>query len=287
MSVLVIEGTYRIIGAQPDGDSIRFYPTTFQDWDLVPGPHKIRQNRSHGAQLRLDGIDALETHYTVTGEALHQPLDLARAAADRLLDFLGFTAFERDARETVTSSTPPEVPGFILTRGADLYGRCIALAAPGSAPPMDANHSVFVDIPLLHKTANYQLLKEGLAYPTYYRKLFYDLRNEMTKAVNEARPKLGVWADDQTTSGVNIQSMKTLVDEAVIMPKLFRRLVGYFDLNNGDTSLDGFAAYLEQRDDRVFLLSDGQWTGLGTVVDVNGQTVKLTKPPEDLVFEER
>ncbi len=67
MTMLVIEGVFRIGHTQPDGDSIRFYPTDPAQWNLVPAPHKVRTNAMGGAQLRLDAIDALETHYTPKG----------------------------------------------------------------------------------------------------------------------------------------------------------------------------------------------------------------------------
>jgi hypothetical protein len=82
--------------------------------------------------------------------------------------------------------------------------------------------------------------------------------------------------------------MSTLTDHAVLLPKLFRRLADYLQLNDGDPSLGGFPDYLEQRDDRLLILSTGQWTGFDTVVDVtNGNTVRVTHGPEDLVFDEK
>jgi hypothetical protein len=64
MPYLVISGGFRAKGAQPDGDSVRFAPDNLADWDLVAGVHPVKRNASGVAQLRLDGIDALETHYT-------------------------------------------------------------------------------------------------------------------------------------------------------------------------------------------------------------------------------
>src|SRR5262249_49745361 len=59
-------------------------------------------------------------------------------------------------------------------RGSDLaqltrrkYGRCVALVGRGDAPAAGGS-DVHGDIPLLRKTANYTLIDEGLAYPTYY-----------------------------------------------------------------------------------------------------------------------
>ena len=99
MPMLVIAGDYRIVGAAPDGDSVRFYPDDPAEWDLIPTAGKVKRNTSGGAQLRMDGIDALETHYTVEGRILHQPLGLGQDAAAALLRWLGFRSVSRNDRD--------------------------------------------------------------------------------------------------------------------------------------------------------------------------------------------
>ncbi|MEU6773183.1 hypothetical protein [Streptomyces sp. NPDC046759] len=148
---------------------------------------------------------------------------------------------------------------------------------------------VGVDVDALKKTVNYHRLTTGLAYPTFCRNLFADLRKAMAEAVVEARNTgRGLWPVDVTESGVKIDDLSTLTRSAVVLPKLFRRLADYLILNDGSPSLAGFKANLEQRNDRLFIVSSGQSTGFGTVVEVtNGNTVKLTRPPEDLVFDEK
>ncbi|MFC4468907.1 hypothetical protein ACFPH6_31020, partial [Streptomyces xiangluensis] len=49
MPMLLIKGTYKIVGASPDGDSVRFYPDNPDQWDLLRG-RRVRRNRSGGAQ---------------------------------------------------------------------------------------------------------------------------------------------------------------------------------------------------------------------------------------------
>jgi endonuclease YncB( thermonuclease family) len=85
MPMLLIEGSFRIIGSQPDGDSMRFYPNDPTEWDRVEGPHRVRRNAGGGAQLRFDGIDTLETHYPSKLGPLHQPLTFGHAAVENLL----------------------------------------------------------------------------------------------------------------------------------------------------------------------------------------------------------
>jgi endonuclease YncB( thermonuclease family) len=284
MPLRLIKGRYRILHSQPDGDSVHFYP------DDAEAFAKLRMNArlspAGGVQLRLDAIDALETHYTPRahgGFTQHQPLALAHAAADRLLALLGFGDVKRD-RETVTSATPDETPGHILTRFADKYGRPVAFAYPGAGDGPDLAQ-VRLTAPMLRKSVNHRLLAEGLVYPTFYSKLYPDLRIELTAASQAARKTgNGVWAGDATTSGATITSVADLDDHVVILPKLFRRLVDYLALGAGDVSLDRFTAFLAARDDRLFVISEAHATGMDTITAVAGQKLRLTHPPEDLIF---
>lgn len=284
----LIQGNFKIVNAAPDGDSIRFYPNNPELWKKLTT--RVHTNHTGGAQLRLDGIDALETHYQPQGGGLsvqHQPEEFAQAAAAELLKFMGFSDVTRGSREVVTSATPEQVPGFILTRFADKYGRSVAFAFKDNAPRPDGSN-VRLDKSLLHQSANYHLLTEGLVYPTFYSKLYIDLRQDMAKAVVKARKgQKGLWQLDKTTDGFVLQDLKTLTDNVVILPKLFRRLVDYLNLNDGSVSLAGFKAFLESKDDRLVILPDAQVTGFDFVVEVEGQNIKLTTAPENLVFMEK
>jgi endonuclease YncB( thermonuclease family) len=285
MPMTLIKGEYRVVGAAPDGDSIRFYPDAADAWERAG--LNVRPNAAGGAQLRLEGIDALETHYTpAVGDLrnLHQPHDLGRAAAAELLRLLGFEEVVRRDDEVVTSATPATRLGHIYTRFADKYGRAVAFAYAGTTDQPDLA-AVFLDAAALAGSVNQQLLASGLEYPTYYSKLFVDLRAALNGAVEEARAAgRGVWPDDVTMKGVTVDSLATLTDVAVVLPKLFRRLVDYLSINNGDVSLAGLPAYLASRDDRLVVVSTGQITGFDNVLVVDGQTVRMTRPPEDLVF---
>jgi endonuclease YncB( thermonuclease family) len=287
MPLIAIPGKYRLKGASPDGDSVRFYPdapTAFADAGLA-----VRTNSSGGAQLRLDAIDALETHYTpkTAPHPWHQPTALGDGAADALLTLLGFTNVQRDDRNIVTSSTPAEMPGYILTKFADKYGRAVAFAYAGQRRG-GTSKPVYVEIAELKRSVNYRLLADGWAYPTFYSKLYVDLRNALAEAAIAARRAgKGVWEHDATLPGFKLTSRAQLTDRVVILPKLFRRLAEYLTLDEpNNVSLAGFPAFLRTSDDKLFTVPAGQATRLDTLVHRRGQTLKLTLPPEQIVFQE-
>jgi endonuclease YncB( thermonuclease family) len=282
----LIKGTFQLVGASPDGDSVRFYPDDPEA--TKKAGLKVRLNSRGGMQLRLDAIDALETHYRPPGgRLLHQPAALGAAAADRLVAVLGFTKVARDEDGTVTASTPAKVAGHILTRFADKYGRAVAFAFPGQRPGRAADGSlVHLDVKALRTSANFRLAADGLAYPTFYSLLYPDLREALAAAAGAARSSgSGVWADDVTNTGFKLAKRAQLEDSLVLLPKLFRRLADYLALDEtGGASLAGFAHYLDTRDDRLFTVPDGHATELATLVEVKRQNVKLTVEPERIVF---
>lgn len=288
MAMTLIEGKFRVIKAAPDGDSIRFYPNNPDLWKKLPT--RVSTNRAGGVQLRLDSIDALETHYNPKGDSIdtqHQPLEFAHGAAGELLKFLGFKKITRGNNEVVTASQPEEVPGFILTRFADVYGRSVAFAFKGNADVEDGS-DVYFTKSLLKKSANYHMLAKGLAYPTFYSKLYPDIRQELAVVTEKARKEnKGLWALDKTNDGFVLEELATITDNVVILPKLYRRLLSYLAINDGSVSLDGFLAYLKSTNDRIIILPEGHVTGFDYVVKVDGQNIQLTTQPEDLVFLEK
>jgi hypothetical protein len=58
-------------------------------------------------------------------------------------------------------------------------------------------------------------------------------------------------------------------------------------MSDGATSLAGFVAFLDQQDDRVYVMPDLHYTDLSTLIEVADQTVRLTVAPELLIFEEK
>lgn len=313
MPVYSIPGSYKVVGASPDGDSVRFYPDDPTVFARAGMP--VRLNAHGGAQLRLDAVDALETHYTPprSKHTWRQPQALARGAGDELLDHLGFSAVQRTDDGTVTAATPDSTRGHIFTRFADTYGRPVVFAYAGDRPSAGAAASpqaadagsdardggqvvavgglptVHLGVPELTRSANYHLLSLGLVYPTFYSKLYVDLREALAKEADRARrARRGVWEHDVTHRGFDLESREQLETELVILPKLFRRLAEFLSLDEtGSAVLAGFRAFLAQHDDRLFTVPAGQSTGFDTLVSVRGRHVRLTVSPEHVVFIEK
>ncbi|MDT0569322.1 nuclease [Streptomyces sp. DSM 3412] len=292
MAMLLIRGRFKVEGgAKPDGDTLPFIPDDVDDWRLVPGDTPIVPKADGRASIRLEGIDALETHYGEEPHVEHQPRGLAHAAADQLLKFLDFKTVLRDDDETV-ATVPDSVPGWILTRGADTYGRCVGFVGKGT-PPVHSGYWTGVDEDLLKRTANHRLLLLGLAYPTFYSGLPFPLRELLAEAAEKAiASEIGVWKVDRTLDGVKVLGMASLTDDktgAVILPKLFRRLKDYLDFAGPAPSLACFRAFLAGAQDEYRLPDSGRLhRGLHHIVEVTtDNTVKMTRPCKDIVFVEK
>ncbi|MGH7966457.1 MAG: hypothetical protein ACRERD_32305, partial [Candidatus Binatia bacterium] len=101
MPFTLIKGTFHVVGYAPDGDSIRFQAEHIERWALLDGPLVALNARGH-AQLRIEAIDTLETHY----QDHHQPPRLAKAALKLLLTQLGIKNVKfNQARTRVISAT--------------------------------------------------------------------------------------------------------------------------------------------------------------------------------------
>jgi hypothetical protein len=293
MPMLALRGTYRVVGTRPDGDTLSFLPQDPGFWCDVPGRNRVKRNSRGGGSVRMDAIDALETHYKGVGPGeVHQPLNLgARAARDELLSWLGFGSVLMDENEKVTASTPETVPGFILASGADTFGRCIALVGRGDLPPglKDGRRTV-VTTDLLHQTANHRLLELGLVYPTFYSRLPEELRADMAETTRRARAAKApgsVWAEDVTFGdGARIDDLASVTEHQVILPKLFRRLADYIRLFG--PSLSCFPAYLAGEYEE-FLVSgqEDSLHGLHHVIEITDNTIRMTRPIEDITIVEK
>ena len=285
MPFTIIKGTFQARNYSPDGDSIRFHADDPLLLSNLSGP-PTKINKRGDAQLRIEGIDALETHYNppVGGASLHQPLAIARAARDKLLEFTGIKNVTWNTSESVIVQADDNTRGHILTRSVDKFGRPIAFVYAGDASETDGM-PVFLDAARLKQSYNLLALIEGLAYATYYQDMFASIRKTLTSAVHHARTsKLGIYKTDKTNDGFDATNISVITDDVLILPKLFRRLSEYMV---GSGTAIGFKETLALSNEPVLDLREVNRTHFDTFVEQapNSAHIKLTRLPEELVFD--
>jgi len=284
---VLIKGCYEPLGSACDGDSIRFRADDPALWRLV---YPAVRAPSRSAQLRLEAIDAPETHYAAGGRMYRQHPALARAAAGELLAWLGFETVHRRADETVLSCGPREARGYVLTRFADRYGRCVALVFRGAIDAADGS-ALPVDEDVCRESANFHLLATGFAYPTFYSMLPVPVREAFGDAAASARSRqLGLWPADATQRGVVPALLGAQTDAAgndVVLPKLFRRLADWMATAEGAVGTTGLREFVAARPERVTLPLRGQTTTFDRLLDIADGRIALATAPEELVFHER
>jgi endonuclease YncB( thermonuclease family) len=276
MGFYVIKGTYHVVNYSPDGDSIRFRADNLANWSLLTGS-TVAVNGSGHAQLRLEAIDTLETHYS----RFHQPLNLALGALEFLLDKLNITNVQWNPQHTKVISANDGTRGYIISRAVERNHRPISFAFAGEAGEADGTLIEFY-ADRLAESVNYKSIEAGMAYPTYYQGLFPDLRLALTQAAGNARTaNSGVWAEDKTNSGFAVPDIAALENDHVILPKLFRRLAEHLE---GGGSVTNFLEYLQVLNEDITIVSTTHFTHFDTVIEVIGNTVRMTEPPENLIF---
>ena len=271
MPFTLIRGTCQPDTGRPDGDTVRFLPDNSMLVFILKRQGRMpRISAENGTiSLRYEGIDAMETNARSPESS---------DATEKNLDLLGIT---EDVRET---------RGYVLAHRVDPNGRPIAFVFTGD-PQADERDgdSIFLTPERMRSSINYQLIENGNTYPLYYDTLFFDLRQELTDAVQTAKGiDRGIWKDDRTTEGVTWSGADSLDDLPPIFPKLWRRLQGYTqdrDFRDDSDTLDRFIEYLQtKRSQRVLVIEQGRFTGFDNVVEVDGDKVKLLYRSPELIF---
>jgi endonuclease YncB( thermonuclease family) len=282
ISYLVIKGSFVIIDKQPDGDSVRFRPNDASLLKKLKRSYRIDPSKDGTVQLRFEAIDAPELHY------LGKEQPLGREARDFLLSQLGFSNYIYNDNDTVTDSVPKEIRGGILSQAAEANGRPVSYVfLESDLATFQDGERVTIDDALLAKSMNVKVLQAGMAYYTVYssqptsHQIFMRSLAEQAKAAN-----LGVWQVDKT-SEFTLNSFEDVTRNQLILPKLFRRCIGY--LRERDK---GFSGTLHDwlladpsRDDEILLGT--RKTRLSRIIESDGATVKVLFDPLEAVFLEK
>jgi endonuclease YncB( thermonuclease family) len=216
-------------------------------------------------QLRMQGIDALETHYspspipppsgmagkkhskakTPSRGKFRQPIEYGDMATSFLLEQFGVSnvvwgksgwgavyvkSIDKMAGKKTTTykkknSEPLE--GYIVVNDVERKGRPISWVFAGKTKIRDGSKLTTTKLEgILKESANYKLVKEGLVYPYFFFTLEADLRNILMEACRDAEKKqLNIWSKDKTDEGVSMRRFSQLTDDHLFLPYLFRRLI--------------------------------------------------------------
>jgi endonuclease YncB( thermonuclease family) len=275
MPFTLIKGTFHVVGYSPDGDSIRFRAKNPEHWSKINGlPPQL--NEDNHVQIRLIGIDSLETHFL----DCQQSMKWAISAANFLLQALEIDDVKWDQNKNTVINANDKVDGFILANKTDQHGRPLGFVFKGKINEVDGC-DFFLPLDLFYQSINYQSLLHGESYPTYYRGIAPTLRSKMTNAVNHARRQgLGLWRFDSTNKGFNVWDLFAEDKTVVVLPKLFRRLVSHLETNE---NLDTFKNSVI-KSEKVLILPHKSKKLFRDIIIQEDHFVKLVELPEDLIY---
>lgn len=262
----LIQGVFYAVGMSPDADSIKFKASNPAWWETIETDHRERFERELKAAdgvvtIRLEGIDALETHYTppsvrtpsdLTKKAKgikrpskgnhKQPSYLGEGATNIFLSFMGCedVTWQRWGHNTwidtavvngrlVEDKFEDAIPGYIITDDVERNGRPLGFVFLGEPPAADGTRLKRTEVGAwVIDSANYHLVQQGMVYPFFYMGLPASIRLPLLEAAQAAQGKLvpnAVWSHDHTVEGVVLSSLEALYTDTVVYPYLFRRLV--------------------------------------------------------------
>lgn len=225
MNYILIKGTYHIVGQSPDADSVKFRASNPALWQQIDTENRAiferRIAEDNGViQLRLQGIDALETHYSppalpapedVKGKTLANVVEpktggykqltaMGLRSTAELLKMLGVTdakwrtfgtsTYISEANVSAGTTTGliktklgDSIPGYIVCNDVELNGRPLAWVFTGTTTLADgASLTVQQLADMIEQSANYRLLRQGMVYPLFFMTLSAKLRNKLIAA---------------------------------------------------------------------------------------------------------
>ncbi len=271
----VIAGTFHVKGFQPDGDSIRFQANKPEHWDFftwkTPADKTTKKK-----QLRVESIDALETHY----EGYHQPRPFALAALESLLEMLGIKSVTYSLSLTQIVEADDGKAGFVASASVDPFGRPVSYVFPKSAKLTDGAVMDSATLPI-EDSLNFQLAREGLVYPTFYTSTDRVFAEKIRAVVARARKtKRGIWSIDKTPD-FTLWDIRTMEEDILLVPKLFRRLVGFFDRY---ADFNKLGEYMAKQRDNLVLWDGTKKKSLADLMKISGRRIQMKTPVEDILF---
>ncbi|MFK7770934.1 MAG: hypothetical protein AB8F94_02300 [Saprospiraceae bacterium] len=270
----IIKGTFHVRGYSPDGDSIRFAADNRDHWDFLEWK-TTKDKKKVKKQLRIEAIDALETHYS----DLRQPNAFAIAALERMLELINITEVDYNLLVTKITAANDGTPGYIATSHIDVFGRPISYVFPADADLEDGAEILAANLPF-KQSINYILVKEGIVYPTFYtttEPVAVDLFFQRTRY--SRRSRRGIWAIDRSM-GFKLWNVETIQRDVVIFPKLFRRFASFFSHRS---DINTFMDFLKDNPDPI-RLRNGTVTNLRSLMYKDGNKYGLLVEPEFFNF---
>ncbi|MHC4758559.1 MAG: thermonuclease family protein [Planctomycetota bacterium] len=282
MSYTLIRGRFYVVGYQPDGDSLRFEADSPQHWNPVGN---VGVNNDSRIQLRFEGIDTPEVH---VGQN-HQPLDLANAARDRMLDILNITNVQYSANGKTITAANENRRGTILVSGVAIRRPICFVFSGDRFGNANSGSQYNPTLAQILSSVNATLLEEGHAYPLFYRTLDVAVRDAFTNlAIAAYNARRGLWPYDWSEN-FSARNLDDIEYYYCIFPKVFRRLLRYM---RNHTSGRGFVSALAHNqsgtNDRLELVTNPDVNiRLADVLQQTGNstTIKMLQCPEHLIFD--
>ncbi|MBP8164835.1 MAG: hypothetical protein KAX86_05310, partial [Anaerolineales bacterium] len=170
--------------------------------------------------------------------------------------------------------------GFIASASTDRFGRPVSYIFPKNAKLTDGAVLDSNTLPI-EDSINFQLAREGLVYPTFYTTTDRVFAEKIRAVVARARAtKRGIWSIDKTAD-FTLLDLRTLQEDILLMPKLFRRLVGFFD-NYAD--YEKLPTYMAKQRDNLVLWDGTKKKSLADLMTITGRRLQMKTPVEDILF---
>ena len=256
-------GQFIFKNRRPDGDTLTFLPSKSLPVSLA---YK---------QIRLENIDAPELHFL----GRSQPPIAAKSSLDALLSAIGAYPAKTMLGSHAWASTPAPVTGWVAYRSFDTFRRAIAYVFPTDVFPVNTKTMSPAELPI-ERSANFQMLADGKAFPMFFSTSDRDHRFKLTDAAQKASIATKPFIRDDVSRQFQVSQLADITEHQLIYPRLFRRLISYAATH---PNFDGFGAYLKAHDDYAATAQGRQ--SLSQMLEIEGNTFRFNNNLVSLVWE--